>query len=46
MNLIKDCDINEKLKEFYDEIKKYNIKHIICIDESSIKCITKKTSLL
>ena len=25
-------DINEKLKEFYNEIKKHNIKDIICID--------------
>ena len=38
----KDIDINEKLKEFYDEIKKYNIKHIICIDESSINALQKR----
>jgi transposase len=38
----KDIDINEKLKEFYNEIKKYNIKHIICIDESSINALQKR----
>ena len=38
----KDIDINKKLKEFYDEIKKYNIKHIICIDESSINALQKR----
>lgn len=38
----KDIDITEKLKEFYDEIKKYNIKHIICIDESSINALQKR----
>ena len=42
----KDININEKLKEFYKEIKKHNIKNIICIDETSINALQKKTSLL
>ncbi len=42
----KDININEKLKEFYKEIKKHNIKDIICIDETSINALQKKTSLL
>ena len=42
----KDININEKLKEFYKEIKKHNIKDIICIRRDFYKCITKKTSLL
>lgn len=32
----KDININDKLKEFYLEIKKHKIKDIICIDETSI----------
>lgn len=35
----KDININEKLKEFYKEIKKHNIKDIICIDETSINAL-------
>ena len=42
----KDVDINKKIKEFYDEIKKYNINDIICIDDTSINDLQKKTSLL
>jgi len=33
----KDIDINSKIKEFYEEVKKYKIEDIICIDETSIK---------
>jgi len=32
----KPIEINNKLKEFYNEIKKYNLDNIICIDETSI----------
>jgi hypothetical protein len=35
----KDININEKIKEFYNEIKKYNIDDIICIDETSINSL-------
>jgi len=38
----KDVDINKKIKEFYDEIKKYNIDDIICIDETSINALQKR----
>ena len=38
----KDIDINKKIKEFYDEVKKYKIKDIICIDETSIKSLQKR----
>ena len=38
----KDININEKIKEFYDEIKKYKIEDIICIDESSINSLQKR----
>ena len=38
----KDININEKLKEFYKEIKKHNIKDIICIDETSINALQKR----
>ena len=38
----KDVDINKKIKEFYDEIKKYNINDIICIDETSINALQKR----
>ena len=38
----KDIDINNKIKEFYNEIKKYNINDIICIDETSIKSLEKR----
>jgi transposase len=38
----KDININEKLKEFYNEIKKYNIKDIISIDETSINSLQKR----
>jgi transposase len=38
----KDIDINNSIKEFYDEVKKYNINDIICIDETSIKALQKR----
>jgi hypothetical protein len=38
----KDIDINTKIKEFYEEVKKYNIEDIISIDETSIKSLQKR----
>jgi hypothetical protein len=38
----KEININSKIKEFYDEIKKYNVDDIICIDEISIKSLEKR----
>jgi hypothetical protein len=38
----KDIDINEKLKEFYDEIKKHKLEDIICIDETNISGLQKR----
>jgi transposase len=38
----KDIDINSKIKEFYDEVKKYKMEDIICIDETSIKSLQKR----
>ena len=38
----KDIDINAKIKEFYNEIKKYKIEDIICIDETSINALQKR----
>ena len=38
----KDIDINKKIKEFYDEVKKHKIEDIICIDETSIKSLQKR----
>jgi len=38
----KNININEKIKEFYNEIKKYKIEDIICIDESSINSLEKR----
>jgi hypothetical protein len=35
----KDINIKEKIKDFYNEIKKYNIDDIICIDETSINSL-------
>ena len=37
----KEINIKDKLKIFYDEIKKFNIKDIICIDETSINALQK-----
>ena len=38
----KEININQKLKEFYDEIKKHKLDDIICIDESSISSLQKR----
>ena len=38
----KDIDINSKIKEFYNEVKKYKIENIICIEETSIKSLQKR----
>lgn len=38
----KDIDITKSIKEFYDEVKKYKIDDIICIDETSIKSLQKR----
>ena len=38
----KDIDINKSIKEFYDEVKKYKLDDIICIDETSIKSLQKR----
>ena len=38
----KEININSKIKEFYNEIKKYNINDIICIDETSINALMKR----
>jgi transposase len=38
----KDIEINKKLKEFYDEINKYKLEDIICIDETSISGLQKR----
>ena len=37
----KDININNKLDEFYNQVKKYKIQDIICIDETSIKSLQK-----
>jgi len=38
----KDININDNLKEFYKEIKKYNLNDVICIDETSINALQKR----
>jgi transposase len=38
----KDIDINANIKKFYEEIKKYKMEDIICIDETSIKSLQKR----
>ena len=38
----KEININQKLKEFYDEIKKHKLEDIICIDETSISSLQKR----
>jgi len=38
----KEININQKLKEFYNEIKKHKIEDIICIDETSISGLQKR----
>ena len=38
----KEIDINQKIKEFYEEVKKYKLEDIICIDETSVKSLQKR----
>ena len=38
----KEIDINKNIKEFYNEVKKYKIEDIICIDESSINALQNR----
>ena len=38
----KKININHKIKDFYEEVKKYKIEDIICIDETSIKSLQKR----
>jgi transposase len=38
----KEININHKIKEFYEIVKKYKIEDIICIDETSIKSLQKR----
>jgi transposase len=38
----KDIDIKKNLKEFYAKIKNYELKNIICIDETSISGLQKR----
>ena len=38
----KAIDINKSIKEFYNEVKKYNIEDIICVDETSVKSLQKR----
>ena len=35
----KEIDINKRIKEFYNEVKKYKLEDIICIDETSINAL-------
>ena len=38
----KQININKKVKEFYNEVKKFKLKDIICIDETSISSLMKR----
>ena len=38
----KEIDINKNIKDFYNEVKKYKIEDIICIDESSINALQNR----
>lgn len=38
----KDIDIKKNLKKFYEKIKNYELKNIICIDETSISGLQKR----
>ena len=38
----KDININDNLKEFYKQIKKYNLNDIISVDETSINALQKR----
>jgi transposase len=39
----KPVDINKNIEEFYKEVRKYDLKDIICIDETSIKALMTRT---
>jgi hypothetical protein len=39
----KDININEKLTDFYEQIKHHKIEDIICIDETSISALQKRS---
>ena len=38
----KPIEINKKIKEFYEDVRRYNLNDIICIDETSIKALMKR----
>lgn len=38
----KDINIHKQIKDFYDNMKKYNINNIICIDETSINALQSR----
>ena len=38
----KPIDINVSIKKFCEEIQKYNLNDIICIDKTSIKSLQKR----
>jgi len=38
----KPIEINKQIKEFYKEIRRYDLNDIICIDETSIKALMKR----
>lgn len=38
----KPIEINKKIKEFYQDVRRYNLNDIICIDETSIKALMKR----
>ena len=42
MRFGKEININHKIKDFYEEVKKFKIEDIICIDETSIKSLQKR----
>jgi transposase len=42
MRFGKEININHKIKDFYEEVNKYKIEDIICIDETSIKSLQKR----
>ena len=39
----KEININHKIKDFYEAVEKYKIEDIICIDETSIKSLQKRS---
>ena len=39
----KEINIDHKIKDFYEAVKKYKIEDIICIDETSIKSLQKRS---